>query len=882
MYLYFDRQGTLKEILNDNPFRQGDTKNKIYIYIEDDYTTNSISAKYGRHDAQVVYPLFNPSLTKVHKDKLPFDPKRELKYFKYNTPYDFYEIPTSWDTGGDNVINVLDAPGNVELTVTVDFGKLGLIVFNVEETTDNNYEIQEEEYITLAQFYYLLDNLQDKVLKSDQQNIIYGKLGNVETVFPWSANDAINTIAMRDTNGGLQAKEFTIPETNVKLDINGLYLENTIDIQDAYGNYISIDARGLIFNGKPLADTEGAITLTSDSGTIPENLQSRLNNPYCYIRYESFGSYIYYLRWREDSTYIYFYRIDTSVTHNVIDLKREYFRITKSDYSYSLSSQEYKTYNKTSLDAQLADKASIDYVDQKVAEFAQNEMQIVDVTEYPTLADFLASTGEEGQIYLYPVDTTEAPTYNSGFYRYIWENNAWLPLGTTQIDLSNYVTLDSAQTITGIKAFKNGFDFVADNYDYDCSIYINPTNDDNAEIIFSINHGDKSYYMSDGAFYADSNIDLGKSSNKWRDLYLSRYLTDGTNSITVASIVAKQDALVSGTNIKTLNGVSLLDSGNIAYDNALNGSSTNAPQTKVVYEELQNVRELAEAKANTFIVDATLTIATLKAYGSPFMFYVYNRDTKEWEDKKTELLNGDYDNLTVINSSFNSQTVFNCANNEFIITGQPHGAGSAFYLLQVGSFYGTNLISPYPLRNGYIFYVLQTDVPDRWYGTSGFTFNILEAKANLNNYYSKTESLIPAATNTYNLGSSSRQFSTLYALRVYANNGNYDISYLCEAIVNYTKPGANEIEWHNLRTFSINANTTFSFESAPTDCNPEYKAFIENSGSSAITLTFTGIDIIVCNDDNCTISSNTLTIPAGTKIEVNAMYGALIAINFEA
>lgn len=48
----------------------------------------------------------------------------------------------------------------------------------------------------------------------------------------------------------------------------------------------------------------------------------------------------------------------------------------------------------------------------------------------------------------------------------------------------------------------------------------------------------------------------------------------------------KQDNLVSGTNIKTVNGTSLLGSGNIAFDSSLSTSSTNAAQNKVITSAL--------------------------------------------------------------------------------------------------------------------------------------------------------------------------------------------------------------------------------------------------------------------------------------------------------
>lgn len=75
----------------------------------------------------------------------------------------------------------------------------------------------------------------------------------------------------------------------------------------------------------------------------------------------------------------------------------------------------------------------------------------VNTTEYPTLNSFLASTGEEGNIYLYPVNTSDL---SKGYYQYIWENNQWQDLGTTQIDLSDYYTKGQTNTLLNGKVDK--------------------------------------------------------------------------------------------------------------------------------------------------------------------------------------------------------------------------------------------------------------------------------------------------------------------------------------------------------------------------------------------------------------------------------------------
>lgn len=241
-----------------------------------------------------------------------------------------------------------------------------------------------------------------------------------------------------------------------------------------------------------------------------------------------------------------------------------------------------------------------------IATLKENSYQIVDLTEYPTEQDFLQSVGEAGYIYLYPLDTTDL---TKGYHQYIWENNAWLDIGKTSVDLTQYPTktevatdfsnivaneydntqtyvvcdlclhnmqlykcitaittaedfdsnkwvavkingelkncvdLTSAQTISGIKTFDtalggnvkitmNGvekFAIYPDGNTYNTKMNVQGA----TKIRFDatqINFYNNVVPLTNG------NLDLGVSSFKWRDLYLSRNLTDGTNSVTVAHL----------------------------------------------------------------------------------------------------------------------------------------------------------------------------------------------------------------------------------------------------------------------------------------------------------------------------------------------------------
>ena len=81
----------------------------------------------------------------------------------------------------------------------------------------------------------------------------------------------------------------------------------------------------------------------------------------------------------------------------------------------------------------------------------KNSFINVDTTIYPTLQSFLATQGQEGFIYLYPVDTSDS---SKGYHQYIWEDNAWEYLGTTQIDLSDYYTKSETNSLLGGKVDK--------------------------------------------------------------------------------------------------------------------------------------------------------------------------------------------------------------------------------------------------------------------------------------------------------------------------------------------------------------------------------------------------------------------------------------------
>ena len=88
-----------------------------------------------------------------------------------------------------------------------------------------------------------------------------------------------------------------------------------------------------------------------------------------------------------------------------------------------------------------------------------------------------------------------------------------------------------------------------------------------------------------------------------------------------------------------------------------------------------------------------------------------------------------------------------------------------------------------------------------------------------------------------------------------------------------------QITYENMSVISLSADATFTFKGAPTNCVPEYKAIITNSGNASITITLPVGVSVETNDDNITVSSNTFTLPSGVSVELNSLSNWCIVYN---
>ena len=160
-------------------------------------------------------------------------------------------------------------------------------------------------------------------------------------------------------------------------------------------------------------------------------------------------------------------------------------------------------------------------------------------------------------------------------------------------------------------------------------------------------------------------------------------------------------------------------------------------------------------------------------------------------------------------------------------------------------------------------------------------FKIDTTNGNVKVYYS----FLPHANYSNSLGTPSLMWYDLYLSHNFSDgssNNSFSVDNVMGLFNRTTSSADNEVKLSRLLTFSKSADTTFTFETAKSNCLAEYKAIITNSGASAINLTFTGVNVIKTNDDTIGITNNVMSLPSGTTIEINVMNNNMVAINWNA
>lgn len=193
MYLYFDRKGTLLEMVNDEALRRYNKNiNYVYVYMENEEDHNEfvdglsyLTYHFKKPDGKLTIEYSTETHEgdeKLYGDEngviIPVDIKRDLKHFRYGVKYAMHKIriPSGdeivEDKNGNGIIdeeeqgvvfedNVFELAGPVEMSIRAHFldgsiYTLGKVVFTIEHAV-----IKTTQGITLSQFDYLLKRVNE-------------------------------------------------------------------------------------------------------------------------------------------------------------------------------------------------------------------------------------------------------------------------------------------------------------------------------------------------------------------------------------------------------------------------------------------------------------------------------------------------------------------------------------------------------------------------------------------------------------------------------------------------------------------------------------------------------------------------------------------------
>lgn len=207
MYLYYDKNGVLKEIVNDEAIRQYDASHTAFVYkekiedgkikIEDGvykngcslpltYQLSWIMLEDGRGKIERKTSLIQSADVPDTPKSIPFERKRDLKFFKYGVKYEFVELPLGeqeyteryWDEEQGEYVtstyhfNLIEHKGDYKLSIREALRSggtggnfLGNFVFTVEDSG-----ILPTENVTVSEFGYLLHKFDTKAEALDEAN----------------------------------------------------------------------------------------------------------------------------------------------------------------------------------------------------------------------------------------------------------------------------------------------------------------------------------------------------------------------------------------------------------------------------------------------------------------------------------------------------------------------------------------------------------------------------------------------------------------------------------------------------------------------------------------------------------------------------------------
>lgn len=157
------------------------------------------------------------------------------------------------------------------------------------------------------------------------------------------------------------------------------------------------------------------------------------------------------------------------------------------------------------------------------------------------VVESLPATGQNGILYLVAKeDSEEGDVYDE--FVWIYSSSSYEHLGTTQVDLTNYVTLDGEQTITASKSIKDA-DLRFENSSASGGTKWVLEQDIYGRYLISriYNNQKSTIWILDGTLlrpYNSNSNDIGATNSKLKDIYINGKLSNGTDEVTIAELAS--------------------------------------------------------------------------------------------------------------------------------------------------------------------------------------------------------------------------------------------------------------------------------------------------------------------------------------------------------
>lgn len=450
--------------------------------------------------------------------------------------------------------------------VLVSEGKveLGVSYFKIENNETTRYNPSPT-------YFYVLDGS----LKDKTKNGLVIKTPSELEQFENEIEDYIKTLNI-DIDVSKEGNTTTVIATNANGEHHSVEIydgEPGPAGQDGYSPSASVSKSG----------TTTTITITDKNGTTTANVNDGANGRDGQDGYTPVKGVDYFTQ--EDIASL-------NIPTDTNDLTNGAGYITKAvnDLTYYYTTSN--TYTKTEVDTLIGN----------INQFKVEIVSVLPIQDIDTHTIYLvAKTGSTGDIY----------------NEYIYINNNWELIGSTEVDLSNYYTKGETDTLLSSKANSSDLSTVATSGSYS-DLSNTPTiptalsdlSDDSTHRL--VTDTEKTTWSGkQDTLSAGTNISISNNTISATDTtYESKTASSGGTDVSLCTTGEKytwnnkQDTLVSGTSIKTINNESVLGSGNISISS---GTPTDVQinGTSIVSSNIANII------TNTAYDDTTNKIATM-------------------------------------------------------------------------------------------------------------------------------------------------------------------------------------------------------------------------------------------------------------------------------